>query len=117
MKTTRFPPTPCVECGALNDSAARLEDDCVPKPGDMTICFDCHHLMVFADDMTTRNPTDEEIVAIAGDEDVIRHMRALGRYKELERRAVAAFTRLVEEANAKTGSIQRQDSVGSSGGG
>ena len=103
MKTTRFPPTPCVKCGALNDRAARLEDDCVPKPGDVTICFRCHHLMVFADDMTTRNPTDEEIVAIAGDEDVIRHLRALGRYKE--------------EANAKTGSIQGQDGAGSSGGG
>jgi hypothetical protein len=70
----------------------------------VAICFYCHHLMVFADDMTMRNPNDTEIVEMAGDEDIVRHMTALGRFK-LEERARAAFTRLVEETNAKARSI------------
>ena len=105
MKTTRYPAAPCLNCGALNDSASRLEDDREPHPGDVAICFDCHHLMVFADDMTMRNPNDTEIVEMAGDEDLVRHMRALGRFKKFEQRARAAFTRLVEETNARSKEI------------
>jgi hypothetical protein len=86
MKTTRYPPVPCVNCGKLVDSASALDGDHTPKPGDVTICLDCRHLMVFADDMTLRNPTDEEIVEIAGDEDVVRHMKALGEFDEWRKR-------------------------------
>jgi hypothetical protein len=90
VRTTRVPFTPCTNCGRENDSASRLDDDYDPHPGDVAICFKCHHLMVFADDMTMRDPTDAEVLEIAGDEDVVRHMKALGRARRLERLARAA---------------------------
>ena len=52
----------------------------------MTICLDCRHLMVFADDMTVRNPTDDEVREIAGDPDILMHMKALAKFDEWRKR-------------------------------
>jgi hypothetical protein len=104
MKATYFPPAPCVECGAIMHRASRLGEVRDPEPHDAAICVVCHHLMVFADDMKLRNPTDDEIVEMAGDPDVIRHMKALGPFKQ--------FAQLIKDAierHEKTGSIQGHD--------
>jgi hypothetical protein len=77
-----LPPSPCTNCGKLVDSATALDGDHVPKPGDVTICLDCRHLMVFADDMTVRNPTDDEV----RDPDILMHMKALERFDEWRKR-------------------------------
>jgi len=37
----------------------------------------CHHLMIYGDDMTLRNPTDEEMTELAGDEELLQAMKLL----------------------------------------
>ena len=43
------------------------EGDHKPSPGDITICMDCRHLCAFAEDMSLGELTDDEVVAVAGD--------------------------------------------------
>lgn len=71
MKETLVPESICLDCGKRLDCATRLRGADAPVPGDVTICLNCGHIMVFADDMTLRNPTDAEIVAIAGNREVV----------------------------------------------
>jgi hypothetical protein len=74
---TRVPESSCPNCGKRLDSAVSTEGDHKPSPGDITICMDCRHLCIFAEDMGLRELTDDEVVAIAGDKRVLRAMKAL----------------------------------------
>jgi len=38
----------------------------MPRPGNITICFYCGHIMAFAKDMSLRSLTDAEIHDVAG---------------------------------------------------
>lgn len=64
------PPSPCANCNELNDRASTFYD-ATPNPGDFSLCAYCGHLMVFADDLTLRNPTDAEMQEMAGDPRII----------------------------------------------
>ena len=56
-----LPETNCTQCGALiNDATHTLGDDSQPRPGDLSICVECEHVMVYADDMTLRDMTVQE---------------------------------------------------------
>lgn len=55
------PPSPCLGCGRINDMAGTV-GNATPKPKDLTVCFYCAHLMVFADDLTLRNLTGAEML-------------------------------------------------------
>jgi hypothetical protein len=61
-----------------------------PTPGCATVCLYCSHLMIFADDMTLREPTHAEIVELAGEPALIeamkyvQHLRMLRREQEPE---------------------------------
>jgi len=68
------PPSFCCECGASFDRASGPDK---PRPGDLTLCIRCVSLNVFADDLTTRKPTDEEYLAAAADSDVQEMRRAI----------------------------------------
>jgi DNA-directed RNA polymerase subunit RPC12/RpoP len=67
----------CLNCGEKIDAAARTldKDDDRPGPGDVAICFYCGHLMIYADDMSVREPTGEEVVELAGDPEIVEGMR------------------------------------------
>jgi hypothetical protein len=78
----RVPESSCPNCGKPLDAAMSTEGDHKPSPGDMTICMDCRHLCAFAEDMRLRELTGDEVVAVAGDQRVLRAMKALG---DLER--------------------------------
>jgi hypothetical protein len=82
---TRVPESSCPNCGKPLDAVMSTEGDHKPSPGDMTICTDCRHLCAFAEDMSLRELTDDEVVVVAGDKRVLRAMKALGdleRWKE-----------------------------------
>jgi hypothetical protein len=68
--------SPCTSCGEMLDGATCVGNDIGPSPGDVTVCISCGHIMVFADDLSFRDPTDAEIVAIAGDPYVLMIQRA-----------------------------------------
>jgi DNA-directed RNA polymerase subunit RPC12/RpoP len=72
-----LPEKACLNCGKTIDAATRTldKDDDRPSPGDVAICFYCGHLMVYADDMSVREPTDEEVVEMAADPDIVEGMR------------------------------------------
>lgn len=46
---TRFPSSNCPACGAEHDAATGVVEGTRPKPGDLTLCFDCWALSVFTD--------------------------------------------------------------------
>jgi hypothetical protein len=75
----------CLCCGdevPLSDLVSERRDGTFsvetmsPSPGDMTVCLTCGHLMAFADDMSFRELSEEEIVSVAGDRRVLAIQRA-----------------------------------------
>jgi hypothetical protein len=69
----------CLDCGMLFDSATggspgvRVQ----PKPGDIAVCLHCGHLMAYGDRKGTVRPlTDEEMLDIAGDPEIIAIQKA-----------------------------------------
>lgn len=88
MSITRTPPSKCLNCGKLitagaptpdfPDDSKPNPDDSKPNPGDVAVCLDCAHVHIYADDLTLRAPTDDEMVDIAGDPEMIRAVEAIG---------------------------------------
>jgi hypothetical protein len=85
MKEYLVPEARCPDCRKLMDAASGVNDgEGGPTPGSIAICFYCHHLAIYGEDMKLRNPTDEEVVEIAGHPDVVRAMTMLGKFKQWE---------------------------------
>lgn len=59
----------CLDCGYPIDAAtAAGEHDRRPKKGDVGLCFQCGHIMIYADRAgTLRRPTEAELIDLAGD--------------------------------------------------
>jgi len=67
--TTRLPEAECLRCRKKVDAASCIADDgAAPEPGDVTICIFCGYLMTFADDLSFRELTEEEILELPLDE-------------------------------------------------
>jgi hypothetical protein len=66
IRTTRTPACACLNCGLALSGATGWEGR-KPKPGNGSVCVRCGHFMVFADDLTMREPTDEEIIEWGGE--------------------------------------------------
>jgi hypothetical protein len=80
---TRTKVNACLNCGHKIDAAAPtpdFPDASTPRPGDVAICLDCVHIHIYADDLTLRNPTEAELVDIAGDPDIVRAVERLGMF-------------------------------------
>ena len=76
-KTRDVPKSTCLNCNEVAEAATPVsEQDALPEPGNITVCFKCGHLMAFADDLTLRALTGEEMVACAGDERIVAFQRA-----------------------------------------
>jgi hypothetical protein len=76
---SRVPPSPCLSCGKINDAATVIDEkrlEAKPRPGCVTVCLTCGHIMVFTDDLTLRDPTIAEIREIAGDQRILAIQRA-----------------------------------------
>ena len=82
----RVPSTRCTNCGKDMDAADPTSGGRGPKPGDVAICFYCHHLMVYGDELILRELTDQEIKQVAGEPEIILAMKALGEFKAKEKR-------------------------------
>lgn len=80
MKSFRAPPSRCLDCGKLLDMASGAGHRHKPRPGAITICFDCGHIMAFAADLRLRALTDREMVEIAGDPKLVLVQKARARY-------------------------------------
>jgi len=78
VSTTDVPESRCLDCGRMMDRATDPLGTAIPVPGDITICFRCGHIMAFADDLTLRALTSDEMHAVAGNHDVIAYQKARG---------------------------------------
>lgn len=63
--TKRTATCACPECG-IELSGATGWGGRGPEPGDPCVCIRCGHLMVFNEDLSVREPNDEEILEFAG---------------------------------------------------
>jgi hypothetical protein len=67
--------TSCPSCDSRLAVAIDLVDDqIIPKPGDLSFCLRCGTLLAFADDMTARYPTAEEKATV--DKEELRNAEA-----------------------------------------
>ncbi len=83
----RVPDCKCTNCGASLNGAFAVGEagDVRPRPGDSTICIECGHLMIIADDLSLRDPNDAEIIELAGDERVLAQQAALALAKKVRK--------------------------------
>ena len=87
----------CPTCGHLFDRAEAFPGSHRPRSGDYSICINCRGVNVFAMDLTVRAPTDQELIAAAGDPkmraitDAIAHVRAKLGPPPGKRRALAVL--------------------------
>lgn len=62
-ESTRTPVWNCPNCGYRIDSASGLSKD-QPDPGDVSVCMKCGEVFLFAEDLTGRKPTVQELIDI-----------------------------------------------------
>lgn len=82
--TFKLPNYHCLDCGREMDAATTvpgLNEDAEPHPGAVSLCLQCGNVAIFADDMTLRPLTDDEVVDLAGDESFKRMMRVHSDYR------------------------------------
>jgi hypothetical protein len=84
----RMPPNVCRQCGKPLDAAidAATGVDTEAAPGNLSICLDCSDVMVFADDLSLRAPTDAEIIAMAGDPTLVGAQALLDSFRKRRQR-------------------------------
>jgi len=66
------PRSVCPSCSEPNDMAMGTQPGTKPHPGALSVCWKCGHVMVFAEDLTLRDPTDAELINIAGDKHMLK---------------------------------------------
>jgi hypothetical protein len=78
-----MPDSACLSCGKRLDRATMSNGDHRPSPGNITICaFGCGHIMAFADDLSLRELTDNEIIDVAGDPRLVQLQKICGRIRK-----------------------------------
>lgn len=60
MRSSTVPLDRCRVCASPNDRAADLFGAQRPTPGDFSICINCGALSMYNDDLSLREPTDDE---------------------------------------------------------
>lgn len=88
METFDVPLIRCRKCGNPLDSACSVNCNIQPKPGDVSICFYCAAVSVFADDMSLREPNAEEQRTFKKDREIAK---AIQNVKIIMRRRGAKF--------------------------
>lgn len=83
MKTTKVPEVSCVECGHPFDLATDIATDATPAPGDVSLCIECGNVAMFADDLTLRPISEDEIERMPLD-----HLSSLQRARKAIMRAI-----------------------------
>lgn len=84
IRSFYLPVSACTNCGRQMDGATAWNEGKVtrPEPGDKSICAYCGHLMVFADDLTLRDPNDNDIMEVAGHPKYLFGQAAMGAFRK-----------------------------------
>jgi hypothetical protein len=57
----------------------------VPEPGDVSVCIECGHLMIYTEDGGFREPTDQEVVQLAAEPAILAIMKGRAAYERAKR--------------------------------
>jgi DNA-directed RNA polymerase subunit RPC12/RpoP len=71
----RTPGSDCLNCGKLMTGATGAGGR-TPKADDVAMCLYCGHVMIYGDDLALREPTDAEMIDIAGDPELVAFSKA-----------------------------------------
>lgn len=74
----------CLRCGYHLDATSHLSKPISPKPGDLTVCANCHEVMVFTRSMNLRLPTEREVFEMADDDELRRLLQAMAQFSLVE---------------------------------
>jgi hypothetical protein len=77
-----LPDVRCINCGVILTGAFAVDADHKPEPGNISICADCGHIAMFADDLSMRELTAKEQIEIAGDMRILMAQRALASVRQ-----------------------------------
>jgi hypothetical protein len=70
----------CLNCRKSLDAATGFDGADKPRPGNISICLCCGHVMAYADPPTSfRELNDEEMRDVAGDKTILAIQRARGK--------------------------------------
>lgn len=83
-----MPVSHCTSCNKKVDCAAGV-DDVAPQEGDFSLCLDCGHIMAFNKELILRDLTEEEVVMIAGNEEMLRMQKFIALYKKVKKEKTA----------------------------
>ena len=83
-------PSPCTNCGRINDAATAVDlDGAKPRPDDICLCFYCGHIMAYDEQMQLRNLTDAEVISAAGNQKLVKVSNALSIMRKRRGRGTA----------------------------
>lgn len=71
---TRTPECQCLHCGAKMNAAGSIEGHNSPSPGSLALCIRCGAVMMYAEDLTLRGMTEEEMLDIASDVETVQFL-------------------------------------------
>lgn len=80
MRSKRVTASLCLACGKTLDAASGANKR--PKPGDITLCMYCGHIMAFDGKLHFRPLTDAEMHKVAGDKRILNVQWARGKAME-----------------------------------
>jgi hypothetical protein len=76
-KTTRHVESLCTNCGIVIDASTIVGIERSPQPGNIGICMKCSHVMAYDENIKLRDLTDEEVIAIAGDKNILLYIKSI----------------------------------------
>jgi hypothetical protein len=86
IEDTRVPPSRCSSCQELMAGALGMTPDKKPYPGAFSLCVTCGHIAVFAEELTLREPSSQEMISIAGDKQLLLAQKFRAWKARLDRR-------------------------------
>lgn len=76
-KSKRIRESRCTSCGKQLTGAMVVDDRTrTPKPGDVSVCMWCGHIMAFDAELALRDLTDDEVRKVAGDKRILAIQKA-----------------------------------------
>lgn len=86
MKDHRTKLSKCTSCGEAMDSAmnAQFGINNVPSSGDVTVCMYCSHIMIYDDNLILRDPSNDELIDIAANKDILRAVNAIAKIRGIK---------------------------------
>jgi hypothetical protein len=102
----------CLNCQSILSCASSIDHDEAPHKGAITICVECQHVMAFDEQLQFRELNDEEIIDMAGDEVLLKAMKAAELIKletDIKKEVVPKLDKLLKTIKIETKRVEATD--------